>query len=232
MITCLTAQNPSGVSAIQAARPGLVRRQLEAVTGALAPSAAKTGMLFSAAIIREVADFFAGWGKRCPPLVVDPVMVATSGARLLQDSAVRLLRDRLLPLAQLVTPNLDEARILADRELLDLDDLRWAARAIRDRYGCPVLVKGGHLPGPMAVDVYWDGVREILLRARRIRGLSSHGTGCTYSAAIAASLALGQPAPDAVRAAKRYITRALRRTRRVGRHTVLGHGQMGRSRAT
>jgi hydroxymethylpyrimidine/phosphomethylpyrimidine kinase len=219
-ITCLTAQNPRGVRGIQPATPQLVRQQTEAVFAELPPRAVKTGMLFNAAIIREVARFF-GRGK-CPPLVVDPVMVATSGARLLKPSAMRALLDKLLPLATLVTPNLDEAQLLAGRSLRDVEELRRAARDIRRRFGCAVLVKGGHLRGaPDAVDVFYDGERELILGAPFVRGVSTHGTGCTYSAAITGYLALGCELPYAVQLAKRFITLAIQQSVRAGRHTVL-----------
>jgi hydroxymethylpyrimidine/phosphomethylpyrimidine kinase len=219
-VTCVTAQNPRGVRAIQASRPALVRQQIEAVFDELRPAAAKTGMLFSRAIIREVA---ARWrGANLPPLVVDPVMVATSGARLLQPSAIQALRDELLPRAALVTPNLDEAEILVGRRLRDVEDLRAAARGIHERHGCAVLVKGGHLRGLReAVDVYRDAASELLLTAPRVTGVSTHGTGCTYSAAIAGGLALGLELPAAVTRAKDLVTRAIARAWRVGRHDVL-----------
>jgi hydroxymethylpyrimidine/phosphomethylpyrimidine kinase len=179
-------------------------------------------MLFSTPIIEVVADFFRG--RRGPPLVVDPVMVATSGARLLRPSAVRALRERLLPLATLVTPNLGEAAILVGRPLRSAEDLRAAAREIRDRHGCAVLLKGGHLKGlTEAVDIFCDRRTELLLRARFIRGVSTHGTGCTYAAAIAGYLALGCPLPRAVELAKHYITQAIVGSLRVARHSVLNH---------
>jgi len=221
-ITCLTAQNPRSVRAIQAARPDLVRQQIEAVFDELPPAAVKTGMLFAAPIIEVVAGFFRR--RRGPPLVVDPVMAATSSARLLQASAVRALRERLLPLATLVTPNLDEAAILVGRPLRSVEDLRAAAREIRERYGCAVLVKGGHLKGlTEAVDIFYDGRTELLLSAPVIRGVCTHGTGCTYSAAITGYLALGCRLPHAVELAKRYITQAIARSMRVARHSVLSH---------
>jgi len=221
-ITCLTAQNPRGVRGIQAARPEIVRQQIQAVFDELPPAAVKTGMLFSAPIIEVVADFFRR--RRRPPLVVDPVMVATSGARLLQPSAVRALRERLLPLATLITPNLDEAAILVGRPLRSVEDLRAAAREIQRRYRSAVLVKGGHLKGlTEAVDIFQDGRTELLLRAPFIRGVSTHGTGCTYSAAITSYLALGCGLPCAVGLAKRYITHAIARSCRTARHSVLNH---------
>ena len=222
-ITCVTAQNPRAVTGIQPIRANLVRGQIEAVFAELRPSAVKTGMLFSADLIRVVVEFFAR-GSR-PPLIVDPVMVATSGAILLKPGAIRLLKERLLPLAALVTPNLDEAEILVGRKLECLADLESAAREIHRRFGCAALVKGGHLRSlPAATDIFFDGRRMLRLVAPFVLGVSTHGTGCTYSAAITAFLARGETLPQAVVAAKRYITRAIQGSYRAGRHTVLQHG--------
>jgi hydroxymethylpyrimidine/phosphomethylpyrimidine kinase len=235
-ITCITAQNPKRVTGIQPVRPDMVQKQIEAVFAELRPNAVKTGMLFSTGIIEVVADFFAQ-GKRSPsprsgatspPLVVDPVMVATSGAKLLKPSAIRILTKRLLPLATLVTPNLDEAEILVGRRLRKLEDLRGAAREIHERFGCAALVKGGHLRSVAeAVDVFFDGRELAVFRARRVQGVSTHGTGCTYSAAIAALLALGHPLPRAVKLAKRHITRAIQQSYRVAGHMVLQQDPTG-----
>ena len=226
-ITCVTAQNPRGVTGIEAVTPSMVRRQIEAVFAELPPRAVKTGMLYSAPIIRVVADYF-GSGRR-PSLVVDPVMVATSGARLLKPAAVRALLDELLPLATLVTPNLDEAEILVGMKLRSVDDLRWAAHEIYGRFGCAALVKGGHLRSErQAVDVFFDGREELILNAPFIRGVGTHGTGCTYSSAIAAYLARGLELVESVQRAKQFITRAIRGSRRIGRHWVLDtFGQAG-----
>src|ERR1017187_2109176 len=144
-ITCITAQNPEAVRGIQACSPAIVRSQMEAVFDAFSPAAVKTGMLYSAPIIRVLAEFF----HRRPrlPLVVDPVMVSTSGAQLLKPAAVKALCERLLPLATLITPNLDEAEILVGEKLSSVTDLRAAARVLYGRFGCAVLVKGGHLRG-------------------------------------------------------------------------------------
>lgn len=219
-ITCLTAQNPKGVLGIQAATPKMVRLQIEAVFAELPPKAVKTGMLFSAPIIREVIRQFSG-GKQ-PPLVVDPVMVATSGARLLKPSAIRVLLDDLLPLAAVVTPNLDEAEILVGHPVRSLEALRKAAREIHGRFGCAALVKGGHLSeGNEAVDFFYDGRSELMLTAPFIRGVSTHGTGCSYSAAIAAHLALGRKLAEAVGRAKETITRAIAGSVRVAEHQAL-----------
>jgi hydroxymethylpyrimidine/phosphomethylpyrimidine kinase len=219
-ITCVTAQNPKAVTGIQPIRAEIVRNQIEAVFAELPPRAVKTGMLYSTEIIQVVADFFAG-GRR-PPLVVDPVMVATSGAVLLKPSAIRALKHRLLPRATLVTPNLDEAQLLLGKKLRTLEDLLEAAEGLHAQFGCAALVKGGHLKlGEDAVDVLFDGERFTVLKARRIKGVSTHGTGCTYSAAVVAHLAQGKKLPEAVAAAKRFITRAIARSYQAGKHAVL-----------
>lgn len=219
-ITCLTAQNPRGVLAVQAATPAMVRRQIEAVFAELPPRAMKTGMMYSAAIIRAFAEWF-GTGKR-PPLIVDPVMVATSGACLLQPAALRAVGERLLPLATLITPNLDEAELLLGRRLRDEEALRGAARELHARFGGAALVKGGHLRGTReAVDIFFDGQTELLLSAPFVCGVSTHGTGCTYSAAIAAHCARGLDLPEAVTRAKEFITQSIAQSVRAGRHDVL-----------
>ncbi len=219
-ITCITAQNPRAVTGIQPIRADIVRKQIEAVFAELPPRAVKTGMLFSTEIINAVADFFVK-GKR-PPLVVDPVMVATSGAVLLKPTAIRALKERLLPRATLVTPNLDETQLLLGRTLRSLEDLLDAAEALHKTFGCAALVKGGHLRlGAEAVDVLFDGKRFTVLKAQRIKGVSTHGTGCTYSAAIAAQLARGQKLDRAVALAKGFITRAIGQSYFAGKHPSL-----------
>jgi hydroxymethylpyrimidine/phosphomethylpyrimidine kinase len=218
-ITCITAQNPKGVLGIQACRPEIVRRQIDAVFAELKPAAMKTGMLYSAEIIRAVARALRG---RRVPLVVDPVMVATSGARLLQPAAIAALRKELCPLATLLTPNLPEAGVLVGRTLSTLEDLRFAARDIHRTFGCAALVKGGHLRNCReAADIFFDGREELLLTAPFIAGVSTHGTGCTYSAAIAGYLARGCALSAAVVRAKEYITQAIATAPRAGRHSVL-----------
>ncbi len=219
-ITCLTAQNPKGVSGVHAAPAAFVRAQIDAVFAELPPRAAKTGMLHDTPIIRTVVH--AWRASRRPPLVVDPVMIATSGAVLLRKAAQKTLRDELLPLAALVTPNLDEAAALLGRALNSVDDLRQAARDLHRQLGVPVLAKGGHLRGMReAVDVYWDGTEELLLSAPFVRGVATHGTGCTYAAAIAAYLALGCAMPHAVALAKEHVTQSIAQSVRVGRHGTL-----------
>jgi hydroxymethylpyrimidine kinase/phosphomethylpyrimidine kinase len=222
VITCLTAQNPRRVLAVEPCSPKMVRQQIEAVFEELRPAAVKTGMLFSAEIIRVVADFFKG--KKGLPLVVDPVMISTSGAVLLRPSALKALREQLLPLATLVTPNLDETGLLTGGKVASVEDMRLAARQIHAGFGCAVLVKGGHLRGVRdAADIFYDGRTEWLLNAPFVKGVSTHGTGCTYSAAIAAALALGHALPAAVEIGKHHVTAAISRSYRIGNHFALGH---------
>ena len=227
-VTCLTAQNPRGVTGIQACSPEILRKQLHAVLGEFKPAAAKSGMLFSAPLMKVVVETFRR--RNAPLLVVDPVMIATSGARLLKPSAIRAIQNELLPLATLVTPNLDEAEILVGRKLTNIDDLRKAAREIQARFGCAALVKGGHLRGlAEAVDIFYDGKTELLLSAPFIRGVNTHGTGCTYSAAITAGLARGLNLTAAVRLGKEFISNAIANSQRAGSHFVLGWGGAGKA---
>ena len=221
-VTCITAQNPQQVRAIEPCAPQMVRRQIEAVFDELPPVAVKTGMLFSRDLVRVVIDFFKG-GRR-PPLIVDPILVATSGAPLLKTAAIALLQKDLLPLAALVTPNLAEAEVLASKKIGSLEDMRAVAREIQSRYGCAALVKGGHLGGlAQAVDIFFDGRTELMLSAPFITGVRTHGTGCAYSAAITGYLALGSGLPRAVERAKQYITQAIAHRRLVHGHPVLNH---------
>lgn len=213
-ITCLTAQNPKGVIGIEPCTPAMLRKQIEAVFAELRPSACKTGMLFSAELVDIVAEL--------EDLVVDPVMIATSGAKLIDDTAISAIKTRLLPRAQLVTPNLQEAEVLTGRAIRSENDLRSAARTIHETFGCAALVKGGHLKAIReAVDFFYDGRTELMLTAPFIGGVSLHGTGCTYSAAITAYLAKGNSLPDAVARAKEFITQAIAQSVRVGKHDVL-----------
>jgi len=219
-VTCLTAQNPAAVLGVLPCDSGFLRKQLEAIFAELRPAAAKTGMLHSAALIREVARFLRR--RRRLPLVVDPVIVSTSGARLLEHSGIAVLCSELLPLASLLTPNLDETEALAGFRPRSVEDMREAARVLQRRYGCAVLIKGGHLRGHKeAIDILQDGRQESLLSAPFIRAGSTHGTGCAYSAAITAGLARGLSLTQAAHHAKDYITRAIAGSRRIGRHSAL-----------
>ncbi len=218
-ITCITAQNPKRVTGIQACSSSLVRKQIAAVVEELQPAAVKTGMLYSARLILAAAQQLRSYRR---PIVVDPVMVATSGARLLRTDAIKVLCSKLLPLATLATPNLHEAEILTGRILCTPEDLRTAARLLHERFGCAALVKGGHLRGcPEAIDIFYDGRQELLLSAPFVRGVGTHGTGCTYSAAITAWLARGLSLAGAVKAAKRFISRAITQSQITAGHYVL-----------
>ncbi len=221
-ITCLTAQNPGGVSGIHAAPPRFVVLQIAAVFDGFPVAAAKTGMLYSAAIVRAVARFWRGRGAGAPPLVVDPVMLATSGASLLRGGAMRALIDELLPLAAVVTPNLPEAEALAGISIRTPAGMAAAARIIHERCGCACVVKGGHLQGGASVlDVLWDGARLHQFRRPRLAARETHGTGCTFSAALAVGLARGQSLPRATAAAQATVYEALRRARPAGNHWPL-----------
>jgi hydroxymethylpyrimidine/phosphomethylpyrimidine kinase len=216
-LTAITAQNTVGVTAVFELPPEIVAAQIDAVVSDIGVDAAKTGMIANAEIIRVVAAKVREHG--ISKLVVDPVMVATSGDRLLREEAVEALRSDLLPLATVVTPNLPETGVLIGREVSTLDQMRDAARAILDLGVKSVLVKGGHLDGD-AVDVFFDGDQFLELRARRINTTSTHGTGCTLASAIASLLAKETPLEQAIREAKSYVTAAIEHAYPIGR----GHG--------
>jgi hydroxymethylpyrimidine/phosphomethylpyrimidine kinase len=218
-ITCITAQNPDAVTGVEAVSPKLIARQIEAVFAGFPVAAAKTGMLFSAEIIRTVTRVL----KRAPrlPLVVDPVMIATSGARLLRDDAMAALCRDLLPMATVITPNLHEAEVLAGCRILTLNQLKKAALAISQRFGTACVAKGGHLPGPEVVDVLCAGGEFTLYTAPRARVRETHGTGCAFSAALAAALAHGTNLEESVAVAKCFVGGALRKALPAGRHTPL-----------
>jgi hydroxymethylpyrimidine/phosphomethylpyrimidine kinase len=223
-IACLTAQNPKQVLGVEACSPKMLQQQIEAIFAELKPAAVKTGMLFSAKNILVVVEFFQNRKSETinRKLVVDPVMVSTSGARLLAPAAEKVLLQKLLPLASLTTPNLNEAEILAGMKISTPEDLRSAAREIYSRYGCAALVKGGHLKNSReAIDIFFDGESELILAAPFVRGVSTHGTGCTYSAAICAALALGHDLPHAVEIGKNFITDAISESYRIGKHFAL-----------
>jgi len=206
VLTALTAQNTRGVSGIHDVPPAFVQAQLEAVLDDLPVHAAKTGMVSTEAAIGAVADALAR--RRPPHLVVDPVMVATSGDALLRDDALAALRERLAPLATLLTPNLPEAERLCGFPIEGVDAMRRAARSLGP---AAALVKGGHLEGPTVVDVLWDGRALHELSGPRIPTPHTHGTGCALSAAVAALLARGEGLVAAVAAARAYVRRGLER---------------------
>ena len=218
-LTCITAQNPRRVLRIEPCQPDMVRSQLLAIFSELPPTAAKTGMLYSPGIIRVVAKSLRG---RPLPFVLDPVMISTSGSKLLTRSALHTLGRDLLPLATLLTPNVEEAEVLCGQSISSVEDLRRAAKQLHSRFGTAALVKGGHLRGMLqAVDIFYDGTEELLLRAPFVHGVRTHGTGCTFSAAITAFLAAGVPLAQSVIRAKQFITQAIADSQRAGRHWIL-----------
>lgn len=216
-VTALTAQNTQGVSGVVETDPAFVALQMRVCFEDIGCDAVKTGMLANAGIISAVADEI----RRHPgiPVVVDPVMIAKSGAALLDPDAVGSLQRNLLPLAAVVTPNLHEAGALAGREIRDLAGMKEAARALRNFGVRNVLVKGGHLEGA-AVDVLFDGKEFIEFPAARIETRDSHGTGCVFASALAAGLAKGMTVRESAALAKEFVTEAILHGLRLGR----GHG--------
>jgi len=207
VLTAITAQNSVGVQGVVTLPPAFVAVQLESVLSDFGADAAKCGMLATAGIVRAVAAKLKE--HRVEKLVVDPLMIATSGDPLLEPDAREALIGEILPLALVVTPNLHEAGALAEMAVTTRDDMEEAARRIAKLGPRHVLVKGGHLMGE-AVDLLFNGREVTAFSAPRIDSANTHGTGCTFSAAIAAGLARGRPLPEAVRDAKAYVTRAIR----------------------
>jgi hydroxymethylpyrimidine/phosphomethylpyrimidine kinase len=219
VITAVTAQNSLGVQGVENLPPAFVAQQLRSVLEDFGADAAKCGMLSTAPIIEAIATELGS--HRIEKLVVDPVMVAKAGDRLLEPEARVALADRILPLALLVTPNLPEAEVLAGMRVAEPEDMEEAARRIHTMGPRYVLVKGGHLKGD-ATDLLWNGRDFTRFSTPRIDSQNTHGTGCTFSAAIAAGLARGQALGDAIRSAKAYVTRAIREGFQAGR----GVGQL------
>jgi len=209
VITALTAQNTVAVTAVHAAPPEFVAAQLDAVLSDMGCDVVKLGMLYNAEIISAIAEKLREY--KIDRIVLDPVMVSKSGAPLLQPDAIAALKRELLPIAALITPNLPEASVLLGREVTRSDQMEKAAADLI-AFGChAVLIKGGHAGGDSADDYFRAANGQSKwLRAARIDTQNTHGTGCTYSAAIAAFLAKGAAMPDAIRAAKEYLTAAIR----------------------
>ncbi len=214
-ITAITAQNTVTVSRVLPLPPDMVLAQIAAVVSDFPVNATKIGMLATADIAAAVAAALDE--HRLPNIVLDPVMVAKGGSRLLDDAAVAVVRERLLSRADVITPNVPEAEALTGLRIASVDDLQPAAARLVALGARAVIVKGGHLAGP-AVDLLFDGQLATRLHADRVPGRHTHGTGCTFSSAVAARLALGDTLIDATRAAKAYVTRAIERA------PGLGHG--------
>ncbi len=220
--TALTAQNSTGVTGVHVVPTEFVTLQIETVVSDFGCDAVKTGMLASAPIVEAVAA--AVIALELPNLVVDPVMITKSGHRLLDTDAVHAIRASLLRLARVVTPNIPEAEVLADMRIRTRSDMRVAAERILRLKSAAVIVKGGHLVDPEVVDVVSDGSRVVELTGPRAQGPHTHGTGCTFSAAIAAHLALGRSVIDAAAEAKAFVTGAMRQGIPLGSgHRPLDH---------
>jgi len=218
VITALTAQNTRGVGAIHGIPASFVAEQLDAVLRDIPVDVVKTGMLFSAEIIEVLVEKLARYGKRM--LVLDPVMVAKGGSSLIDEAAVAKLLEKLLPSAYLITPNVPEAEALTGLTIRDEDDMELAARELHHLGARNVLLKGGHLSGPEATDILFDGNTVRRYVSQRFTTNNTHGTGCTYASAIAAFLAQGEPLPVAVARAKEFVSEAIRCAVPLGQ----GHG--------
>lgn len=207
VITAVTSQNTLGVTYIEEMSEKSVETQLNAVYDDLEPDALKSGMLFSKKIIKTVADFLKNRNKS--PYILDPVMIATSGAKLLQDDAVKVMINELFPLSFIVTPNIPEAEHITGMKISSQKDVDKACMIIRDMGAENVIIKGGHFNGDESVDTFFDGKNHYELSSVRIETKNTHGTGCTYSSAIASFTAQGFETLEAVKMAKQYITSAI-----------------------
>ena len=219
ILTAITAQNTLQVTEVLELPPSVVKSQIDAVLSDIGADAVKTGMLSSATIIETVVGKLHD--HNVVTLVVDPVMVAKAGDRLLEEDAVEALKTLLIPIAQVVTPNIHEAQVLTGRAIKSVDDARDAARKIVAMGAKAALVKGGHLNGP-ATDILFDGEEYRLFTTPRIATTSTHGTGCTLASAIAAGLAKGLSVKDTITQAKKYVTATIRHSFPIGR----GHGPL------
>jgi hydroxymethylpyrimidine/phosphomethylpyrimidine kinase len=204
-ITCVVAETPGKVVRIQDLDAEIVREQLDVVFESFPIAAIKTGLLHSSAIISAIAQTLAGRAGKTP-LVIDPIMIATSGAPLLQPDAIARYETELFPLANLITPNLDEATKLLGRPVVGIEEMRAAGVALVEKYRVPVLLKGGHLRGDRAIDLLFSNGKIIEFAAPFTRGVATHGTGCTYSAAITAGLARGHALEEAITRAKKFVS--------------------------
>ncbi len=205
-ITALTAQNTTGVTGIMEVTPEFLSLQLEAIFTDIYPDAVKTGMVSSGDLIKTISATLKKYNAK--NIVVDPVMVATSGAKLISDEAIEILKAELLPLATVITPNIPEAEVLSEMTIKNEEDMINAAKAIYEKFNCNVLLKGGHQINDANDLLYRDG-EYVWFKGKRIDNPNTHGTGCTLSSAIASNLAKGENLDDAVKHAKEYISGAL-----------------------
>ena len=221
-VTALTAQNTTGVYGIMEASPEFLESQLDCVFEDIFPDAVKIGMVSSVPLIQVIGDSLIKW--KASNIVVDPVMVSTSGSRLLREDAQAALMERLLPLASVITPNIPEAEVLTGRSITGEAQMEEAARRLGEMYPGAVLIKGGHQVSD-ANDLLYDRGRLVWLRGERIDNPNTHGTGCTLSSAIASNLAKGFPMEESIRRAKAYISGALRAGLDLGRGSgPMDHG--------
>ena len=211
-VTCVVAEIPGKVSRIEQVSARMVRDQIEVLEKNFQIGAIKTGLLCSAEIVSAVAKAIRGIkslrGRRIP-LVIDPVMIASSGDRLLEAAAIDAYTDQLFPLATLITPNLDEAALLIGTEIKDREQMEKATKALASKYRAAILLKGGHLRGDNAIDLLFHKNKLTEFSARFVRGVATHGTGCTYSTAIAAGLACGLVLEKAIGQAKKFVTKSI-----------------------
>ena len=211
-VTCIVAEVPGKVSRIEPVTASMVREQIEVLLKNFRVGAIKTGLLCSAEIVCAVAQTIQHGGKktaRSIPFVVDPVMIATSGDNLLESEAVEAYKNKLFPLATLITPNLDEAALLLETTIIDRKQMESAARALAKKYRASILLKGGHLRGDNAIDLLFHQGELTEFSAPFVRGVETHGTGCTYSAAITAGLASGFSLEQAIQRAKKFVTESI-----------------------
>jgi hydroxymethylpyrimidine/phosphomethylpyrimidine kinase len=221
-VTCVVAETPAVVRSVHAVPPAILQDQLRVLLEAFPVAAIKTGMLFSKAHIVAVTEILSA--HRGIPLVIDPVMIASTGDPLLEENAIAAYKERLFPLATVITPNLDEAEVLWGGPVRDEAAMERAASDLSARHGCAVLLKGGHLGQEICADLLWEDGLPEWHRAARVEGAASHGTGCTLSAAIAARLAKGEDLHDAVAGAKAYLGEALARSLAWGGIAALNQG--------
>jgi hydroxymethylpyrimidine/phosphomethylpyrimidine kinase len=212
-VTCIVAEIPGKVSRIEPASVKIVREQIEVLAGSFPIAAIKTGLLCSGEIISAVAKSIQAIGKTIGtriPLVIDPVILATRGDPLLEPAAVETYEKELFPLANLITPNLDEAERLLGAKINAVPSMRSAGKELEKKFGTAILLKGGHLAGERAVDLLFADGKVTEFSAPKVFGVATHGTGCTYSAAITAGLAFGRPLGEAISQAKKFVTDSIR----------------------
>lgn len=220
VLTCVTAQNPREVKAIQPVSSRVVDAQFQALNHGLSPMAMKSGMLYSKSIVQSVIRGIELLKPRW--YVLDPVMIATSGARLLQDTCIHVIQNRLIPKASLITPNIAEAEVLLGRTIRGSAQVKASVRQLVDRYEVPFLLKGGHLPSRgKVIDYFYDGHTLNSMESAYIKGKDTHGTGCTYAAAITAYLALDASLESAVEKGKAFIAKAIEQSYQTGAHQAL-----------